>query len=267
MKKVLIILFTSFFSATLLAQTDQGNFYVSVGNAYTPVGSERALTNSLFSNSTGLSLGNEWITNITVDGDDDDDNGTVYWDDDQKESISNFNISGQFGYFVIDGFLAGLGLEYGRISFNDETETDVDGDGRDDTYIYKSSFSSLAFSPFVRYYVPIGDNAIFFNTAYTFGSVNSKYSEEYDYSSQNDENDSEEAEPYRTSRLEFGTGLTFFLNESIAFEPCINYALNKYTQEREFGSLDQNGNYIYEDKDEAISTNAFYFKLAASLYF
>ena len=254
MKKVLIILCTSFFSATLLAQTDQGNFYVSVGNAYTPVGSERALTNSLLSNSTGLSLGNEWVTNITVDGDDEDDNGNVYWDDDQKESISNFNISGQFGYFVIDGFLAGLGLEYARISLNDETEGDYDGDGSDDTRIYKNSISSLAFSPFVRYYVPIGDNAIFFNTAYTFGSVKNKNSQEYDYSSQSDENYSNEEEPIRTSRLEFGTGMTFFLNESIAFEPCINYALNKYTQKE-------------EDIDEAISTNAFYFKLAASLYF
>ena len=81
--------------------------------------------------------------------------------------------------------------------------------------------------------------------------------------------DDDEGEPYRTSRLEFGTGMAFFLTESIALEPSVNFALNTYTQEQEvyIGSDPITGNSIYDDQDRKTSTNAFYFKIAASMYF
>ncbi len=270
MKKLFTILCGAMLTISLSAQTESGTFYMSLGNAYSPKGDmQNGSYLSAFSNSSGMSFGNEWITGITVDGDDDDDNGNDYWENDQKSSTGNFNISGQFGFFVADGLLTGLGIEYARLTMRDEIEYDQDFDGQDDEYTSKNSLSSFALSPFVKYYIPLGQNAIFINTSYTFGSINSKSEWEWDYTSSPNQDDDDESEPYKTSRLEFGAGMAFFLTESIALEPSVNFALNTYTQEQEFYTgIDPNtGNSIYDDQDYAISTNAFYFKIAASMYF
>ena len=248
----------------LSAQTDAGTFYMSLGNAYSPVNQSNFLLRS-----NGMSFGNEWVTGVTVDGDDDDDNGTDYWDKDDKDKTSSFNLGGQFGYFIADGFLAGIGIEYGSFSNMTYNESDYDGDGQDDEITNKNKMNSLAFSPFVKYYVPLGQNALFISTSYTFGTLNSSWEEEIDYSSQPNYEDDDESEPYKTSRLEFGSGMAFFLTESISLEPSVNYAFNTYTQEQEFytGYDPITGNSFYDDQEEKTSTNAFYFKIAASMYF
>tara|TARA_B110000211_G_C13938176_1_gene490375 strand:- start:102 stop:914 length:813 start_codon:yes stop_codon:yes gene_type:complete len=270
MKKLFTILCAAMLTIGLSAQTEAGTFYMSLGNAYSPMGEmQSGPFSSIFSNSSGMSFGNEWITGITVDGDDDDDNGNDYWDKNEKSSTGNFNISGQFGFFVADGLLTGLGIEYASLTMKEEYESDFDGDGQDDEYTSKSSLSSFALSPFVKYYIPLGDNSLFVSSSYTFGSINSKWEEGWDYTSSPNQDDDDEGEPYKTSRLEFGTGMAFFLTESISLEPSVNFALNTYTQEQEvyIGSDPITGNSIYDDQDRKVSTNAFYFKIAASMYF
>ena len=266
MKKLFTFFTFSILTFCISAQTEQGTFYLALGNAYTPI--EGTLNGvSFFSNSSGMSLGNEWITGITIDGDDDDDNGNDYWDD-QKQISANFNISTQLGFFIADGFSTGLGIEYGTISINEEEEDDFDGDGQNDDYTSKQKLSSLAFSPFIKYYIPINKNALFLSSSYTFGTFKSSYEEEYDYNSGPSSEYENDEEPYKTSRLEFGAGLALFLTKSIAFEPSINYALNKYTQEREYYVMTDNlGNGFYDDQDHVTTTNAFYFKLTASMFF
>ena len=64
-------------------------------------------------------------------------------------------------------------------------------------------------------------------------TLNSSWEEEIDYSSQQNYEDDDESEPYKTSRIEFGTGMSFFLTNNISLEPSVNFALNKYTQEQE----------------------------------
>ncbi len=270
MKKLFTILCGSMLTISLSAQTESGTFYMSLGNAYSPMGEmQSGPYSSIFSNSSGMSFGNEWICGITVDGDDDDDNGNDYWEKDQKSSVGNFNISGQFGFFVADGLLTGLGIEYASVTMKAYYESDNDGDGQDDEYTSKNSLSSFALSPFVKYYIPLGQNALFVSSSYTFGSINSKSEWEWDNTSTPNLDDDDEGEPYKTSRLEFGAGMAFFLTESIALEPSVNFALNKYTQEQEvyIGYDPITGIDIYDDQDYAISTNAFYFKIAASMYF
>jgi hypothetical protein len=271
MKKLFTMMCGAMLTISLSAQTESGTFYMSLGNAYSPLGEmQSGPFASIFSNSSGMSFGNEWITGITVDGDDDDDNGNDYWDKDEKSKIGNFNISGQFGVFAAPGLLTGLGIEYASLTIRDEYESDQDGDGQDDEYTYKSSLSSFALSPFVKYYIPLGDNALFVSSSYTFGSINSKWEEEWDYTSSPNQDDDDEGEPYKTSRLEFGAGMAFFLTESISLEPSINYAFNTYTQEEEVYIGDTGPpNYIsiYDDQERKTSTNAFYFKIAASMYF
>lgn len=264
MKKIFTIILSTFLVFSLSAQIDAGGFYISLGNAYAPINQ----SNYLFK-SNGMSFGNEWITGITIDGDDDDDNGNDYWDKDSKDKTSSFNLGGQFGYFIADGLLAGVGIEYGSYSNTTIDESDMDGDGLDDERTYKNNINSLAFSPFVKYYMSLGSNALFFSSSYTFGTLNSSSEYEIDYSSQPNEDDDDEDEPYKTSRLEFGTGMAFFLTESISLEPSINYAFNTYSQEDEVyvGINQMTGNDIYDDQERKTSTNAFYFKIAASMYF
>jgi hypothetical protein len=271
MQKLFTILSAVLLTYGLSAQTDAGTFHMALGTAYSPMGNvQSGLLPSMFSNSSGMSFGNEWTTGITLDGDDDDDNGIDYWDKDQKESTGNFNISGQFGFFVTDGLLTGIGIEYASLTAKEGSEDyDRDGDGYYDEYTFKGSATSFALSPFVKYYIPLGPNAIFINTSYTFGSINSKSEWEWDNTSSPNEDDDDEDEPYKTSRLEFGAGMAFFLTERIALEPSVNFALNRYTQEQEvyIGYDPNTWNSIYEDQDYAVSTNAFYFKIAASIYF
>ena len=266
MKKLFTILCAVILTISLSAQTEAGTFYMSLGNAYSPVNP----SNYLFKNQ-GISFGNDWVTGITYDGEDDDDNGNDYWDKDQKDKTSSFNLVGQFGYFITNGLLTGIGIEYGSLSNMTYNELDLDGDGYDDEVTYKQKMNSLAFSPFVKYYVSLGKNALFISSSYTFGTMNSSWKEEVDfaYSSQQNAEYDDEAEPYKTSRLEFGTGMAFFLTESISLEPSVNYALNTYTQEQEiYIGYDPNTlNSIYDDKDRKTSTNAFYFKIVASMYF
>jgi hypothetical protein len=265
MKKLFTIICAVGLTYSLSAQsTDAGTFYMSLGNAYSPV----TQSNYMFHNQ-GMSFGNEWITGITIDGDDDDDNGNDYWDKDEKNKTSSFSLGGQFGYFIVDGLLAGLGIEYGSFSNMSHDEEDLDGDGYDDEYTYKNKATSLAFSPFVKYYVPLGQNALFISSSYTYGIMNNSFEEEIDYSSQPNYEEDVEGEPYKTSRLEFGSGMAFFLTESISLEPSVNYALNSYTQEQEVyvGYNSNTGNSIYDDQERKTSTNAFYFKIAASMYF
>ena len=272
MKKIFTFFTFSILTFCISAQTEKGTFYMALGNAYSPMGEIQMgdLTEQYLSNSSGISFGNEWVTGITIDGDDDDDNGTDYWDNDKKESLGNFNISGQFGFFAADGLLTGVGIEYATLTLKTAFESDQDLDGNDDEYSSKANGSSLAFSPFVKYYIPINQNALFFSTSYTFGSINYKSEWEWDYTSSPNSDDNNKEEPYKTSRLQFGAGLSLFLTKSIALEPSLNFALNKYTQEQEVYIGDTgspNFNEIYDDQEKVVNTNAFYVKVAASMYF
>ena len=267
MKRIFAIFCSLILTISLSAQTEAGKFYVSLGNAYLPTN-----VSNYFFKSSGVGFGNEWVTGITIDDDDDDDLGNDYWDNNEKDKTSSFNLGGQFGYFIVDGLLTGVGIEYGSFSLITYEEIDLDGDGYDDENYYNQKLNSLAFSPFAKYYISLNQNAIFLSSSYTFGTFNQSYERERDYTSLPNYEDEDEEEPFKTSRLEFGTGMAFFLTESISLEPSVNYALNTYTQKEEVyigTSTDGFGNIIdvYDDQVRKISTNAFYFKIAASMYF
>ena len=286
MKRVLAILCAVTLTISLSAQTEARTFYASLGNAYSPtinfanplffpngmslVGNPTSLGSNVMSlGGNVMSFGNEWITGITIDGDDDDNNGNYYWDKDAKDKRSHFSLQGQFGYFITNALLTGIGIEYGSFSNLEYSEYDADGDGYDDEITYKNKMNSLAFSPFAKYYVSLGKNALFISSSYTFGTINSSNEWERDYTSWTDIEDDNKAEPFKTSRLEFGAGMAFFLTESISLEPSVNYALSTYTQEEEIylGNDPITGNNLFDDQVRKVSTNAFYFKIAASIFF
>ena len=253
-------------SISLTAQTEAGRTYISLGSAYSPINQ----SNFLFK-TNGMSFGNEWVTGITVDGDDDDNSGNDYWNNDDKDKTTSFNMGGQFGYFIIDNLLLGVGIEYASFSNKSITEVDWNGDGFDDERTRKDKMTSLAFSPFTKYYISLGQNAVFLSSSYSYGTMKSKYEYIVDYadSSIPDFDDDNTDDPYITSRFELGTGMSFFLTENISLEPSINYSFNTYTQEQEVyigttGAPDFID--IYDDQKRKTYTNAFYFKLSASMF-
>lgn len=277
MKKNFISFCALVLSLNLAAQTDQGTFYISLGNAYKPISiisNEDLFDNEADlqspANNNGMSIGNEWITGFTIDGKQADEDGQVYWDNSQKMNHSNFNIGSQFGYFVSDGLLTGLGVEYGSFTAKETLKSDYDLDDIDDEIKNTMKIKSIAFSPFVKYYIPLNNNALFFSTSYTFGNLKGEQERNYNYSSDQDRITLDESKPIKTSRLQFGTGISLFIVDNIALEPSLNFALNSYKQEFE-AYIGDTGPPDYLDITEIrelkATSNAFYFKIAASIYF
>ena len=145
-------------------------------------------------------------------------------DDKEKDSRSAFGLSANFGSFIIDGVLAGMGLNYGRFNYKTEStyntsQTGATGLGMfltyysDVTSTSQNTFSSIAFQPFVRYYIPINVSSIFVGTSFSFGQMKYEYIYTTDYDqatfadfygdliledySNIEEDDYEEPNPYR----------------------------------------------------------------------
>ena len=132
-------------------------------------------------------------------------------DQTDSESTNNFliNLNPKIGYFFIDNFAAGLGIEY---TYNTE-----DSDGNVTT-------SDLLAGPFGRDYFPLGESSAFFaELNVVFGSTNID----------------DEQQDVSTSLfgLGIGPGFTIFANESIGIEGIVRY--NYIT-----GSTDIDGNSV-----------------------
>ena len=232
-------------------KTEAGKFYIAIGSG------------------PGMSFSSRWTTDIKIEGVDSITNPSTTWNENYKSNSSNFNIFGRFGYFLVDGLVTGLGVSYYSMTSYTETVDDFDGDGYDDKYADKYTSSSLSLTPFLKYYIDFRNNALFVKTSYQFlPFYNYKTESELDYTSgTNSSNDYERN--YKLSRLNFGIGMAFFLNESIALEPSINYAIIINTVEKEvfvgYNPTNNNSNYDLQKKRQI--DNSIYFGIGASMYF
>lgn len=266
MKKFFITLSALILTVNLSAQTEAGTFYISLGTAFSPINQY----NYLFK-SNGMNLGSEWVTDITIDGDNDDDFGNNYFDKDQQEKTVNISSGGQFGYFITNGLSAGLGIEYASYTNILYQVVDHDEDGYDDEHTIKQMSTSLSISPYIKHYFSVGQNALFVSTSYTLGKMNNFLEEEIYYASSRPNYEEEDkSEPLKTTRLGLGAGMAFFVTQNISLEPSVNFAISTYTQDMEVYIGDTglpDFTPIYEDQEKKIITNAFYFKIVASMYF
>lgn len=74
-------------------------------------------------------------------------------------SSSQFNLAPNVGYFVMDYFALGIGMDY---TFSAIEEPDAD----------RNEDSNLLFGPFLRYYFPLDDDmAVFLQTDFGFGNA------------------------------------------------------------------------------------------------
>ncbi|MEL7424894.1 MAG: outer membrane beta-barrel protein [Bacteroidota bacterium] len=116
-------------------------------------------------------------------------------------SSTQFNIAPNLGYFIIDQFAIGIAMDY---TFSAIQEPNQD----------RNEDSNLLFGPFLRYYVPVGDDmAVFMQTDFGFGNAT--------------DNQLIDGERQRISSnifaLGLGPGFTIFSNSAIGIEALFKY--------------------------------------------
>ncbi|MEC9303866.1 MAG: outer membrane beta-barrel protein [Bacteroidota bacterium] len=130
------------------------------------------------------------------------DGGTLNYDVD-KNTITQFNLNTEVGYFVSDGFAIGLGL-------NLESTTSIYEQGSYDTQLDSTQYT---IAPFIRYH--FGESGVFAEVAYQLGSRSSKYeSDNYD----------SESDPTKTNGFAVGAGYAININDMLSINPSIYYS-------------------------------------------
>jgi len=117
-------------------------------------------------------------------------------------NTTEFSVTPQFGYFVIDNLAVGAGLNNSFWVYK--------ADGSDE----KATSSSFQFQPFVRYYLP---QKIFFQGAFGVGAGKDV---EYD----------DDETKYGLSSWTLAAGYAILLNNNVAIEPMLGYgsSVTKY---------------------------------------
>lgn len=123
---------------------------------------------------------------------------------------TQWNVAPSVGYFLFDHFALGIGLDYTSSSEQKEGEEAT----RD---------NDLLFGPFVRYYIPFGDKAIFLQGNFGFGNSTDNLVL------------GGVRQRINTNILAYGAGpgFTIFSNDAIGIEALVkyNYARSKFDVE------------------------------------
>jgi Outer membrane protein beta-barrel domain len=124
-------------------------------------------------------------------------------------SSYQFNIAPGIGYFVTNNFVIGVGMDL--INTNSKTGVDLT-DGT--TAPQESSNNNVLFGPFIRYFIPFGDDKAFFIGS-TLGFGNSK----------NQFTAGNTTQSINTSLLTIGVGpgFTIYSRNGLALEALVKY--------------------------------------------
>ncbi len=114
---------------------------------------------------------------------------------------TRFTVSPDFGYFIIDNLAIGAELGLTLSKWNSKNNNSADYTG-----------TAVTFSPFVRYYLPMG---IFFQGKFGLGTSKTSYDDSFpDYK-------------YNTSNFALSAGYVIFLTDNVALEPEVGYRTTK----------------------------------------
>jgi hypothetical protein len=133
-----------------------------------------------------------------------------------KSRSADLWLSPRGGIFITDAILvgSGIGFSLGTTKYDD-----------DDKYTY----SSISFTPFVRYYLP----QLFFG----YLELGPGFStDKWDFSSGGDDKDR-----YSFLVWEIGVGYSYFLNDYVAVEPIIYFGSTNYTDRDNTNQKDKYG--------------------------
>lgn len=113
-----------------------------------------------------------------------------------------FNISPSIGYFFVDRFALGIGLDYTLQKVEEPRDGDID--------ITETLNSDLLFGPFARYYLPVSeDKSFFLEATFGFGTTASEFDGESTITN--------------VSLIGIGPGFTIFSNDAIGIEALVKY--------------------------------------------
>ena len=165
----------------------------------------------------------------SIEGMGDADFGDIY----DKYNINEFNLGLGAGYFVIDGLVIGLGIQYtSSLTVVEWADEDIFGDD------YEESENELIISPLVRYY--FGESGIWTSFDYAIATI-----------SMDDSDGSFDDEEFpKRSAMNLKVGYAISLNDYVSLNPMIGYNLT--TQTTKDAGYDQDG----DDVDEVVKSGA-----------
>lgn len=135
-----------------------------------------------------------------------------------------FNVGPSVGFFLFDGFAAGLFLNYTYM------KEDQDADEEKGINQYTTTFNELIFGPFLKFYIGQSNVKPFLVGSVGFGNQKTKYEGDENYM-KSDENEYE----LKLFNWSAGAGVAFFPSESVSLEFGVAYGSDKYTHETEYG--------------------------------
>ena len=234
MKKIFTILCVSLLSVGVYAQaeTEAGTFLMSMGTDGVNFSSQSISSYEGLGGWYG-SDGTSSLTDLEFD------------DQYDKYNLSSFGLKTAAGYFVADGFMIGLGLEYTSTTTNVEYTSTFKDFGQED---WDESSSSLTLIPMVRYY--IGESGIWSQLAYHLNSVTADDS----YGSYDD------AEFPKTNTLAIKAGYMISLNDYVSLNPSLSY--NMQTRTTKDGGYDKDG----EEMDSKIKAGGIQFGVELNVH-
>ncbi len=150
-----------------------------------------------------------------------------------ESSYSSFGLNTMPGYFLMDGLVVGLDINFNTNSSSFDFEV---SDTKTVELSYKTS--EVLVGPFVRYYLDAG---LFFQAGVGFGSASST-DDEYDLLEDNVVSTESSAGAFAYT---VGVGYAIFLNDNVALEPSLGY-----------GSVTYSENELPDGIDEITTTDA-----------
>lgn len=159
-------------------------------------------------------------------------------------SSAQFNLSPGIGYFFADNLVLGIGMDW--LKTNSSTGVDLNGGT---TAPQKSDNNNVLFGPFIRFFLPTGDDKAFF-IGTTVGFGNSKNQFTADNKTQSINNS--------LLTIGVGPGFTIYSNNGLALE-----ALAKYNHARSNSEIDVQG----VKRVSKTWTNAIDFSVGLQYYF
>jgi len=203
MKKTFTILCTVMLTFSLSAQTDKGVF--------------------LISGSTGLDFASQSVT-----GTDPSD----AWDDDNTLKTTNMELKLLGGFFMADGLVGGIAVNYKSESQKQESVSDIyySGNSGEVNQMQKSTTITTIIAPTIRYY--IAESGAWVQASYGFGSMTEKFEYDNDYPNWYGYDDSDsDKESNPMTIFSIVAGYAIYLSDYISLNPTIGYAMSTVKME------------------------------------
>lgn len=239
MKKIFTILFAGLLTLSLSAQTDAGTL--------------------LLSGATGLDFASQSVTSTDP---------SSAWDDDNTSKATNMELKLLGGFFMADGLVGGIAVNYKSESQKSVNVQDFYSGG-DVEQMEKSTTITTIIAPTIRYY--IAESGAWVQASYGFGSMTEKSEYEIDYpSGYNNYDDSDsDKESNPMTIFSIGAGYAIYLSDYISLNPTIGYAMSTVKIEDGYTEYNYNpytGYSTYDEEDLTIKMSGITFGLGIALH-